>query len=320
MPRLSYPGGRKAAATPAPKAEDETDIQSPEITEAPAPEPPEVVEDPSEALRTQIEALRKSERDALTRAETAERKAQEEASRRETEGQSSQEQIMNSNVEALGAALAAAQSEAEMAEEAISVASQMQDGKGQAAAYRKLSMASAKILQLEQGKEAAERELQALRDTPKPQPQTQDSLEARLNRTALPYVAKQWLLAHSEYVLDEKKNRKISSMHDDLLDEGIEPYSAKYFEIAEQRLGLRPTPKPEVEVEDEPIQSQRRIYSAPPSREVPSSSGKREGGSITLTPLQKEAAKIAGITEKDYAIQVLRLRQEKMNGNYGGGQ
>ena len=35
---------------------------------------------------------------------------------------------------------------------------------------------------------------------------------------------------------------------------------------------------------------------------------------------QKEAARIAGISEAEYAKQVLELRKQKALGNYGGGQ
>jgi len=33
---------------------------------------------------------------------------------------------------------------------------------------------------------------------------------------------------------------------------------------------------------------------------------------------QKDAAKIAGITEKEYAEQLIKLREHKTNGMYGG--
>jgi hypothetical protein len=56
---------------------------------------------------------------------------------------------------------------------------------------------------------------------------------------------------------------------------------------------------------------------------VPSWSGKREDrpGSITLTPAQKEASRISGLSEVEYARQLIRLREEKAQGNYiGNGQ
>lgn len=66
-----------------------------------------------------------------------------------------------------------------------------------------------------------------------------------------------------------------------------------------------------------------RFVSAPVSREAMSWSGRREDrpGSITLSIAQREAAKIAGISEVDYAQQLIRFREEKANdpAKYGGG-
>ncbi len=65
----------------------------------------------------------------------------------------------------------------------------------------------------------------------------------------------------------------------------------------------------------------RPPVSAPPSRETPSwSNGSPSSRSsrITLTPQQKEAARIAGISEEDYARGLTRLAQEKSKGHYGG--
>jgi hypothetical protein len=64
------------------------------------------------------------------------------------------------------------------------------------------------------------------------------------------------------------------------------------------------------------------MVSAPVSRETFAngsydSYGDRPGR-VTLSISQKEAAKIAGISETDYAANVLRLRQEKADGRYGG--
>jgi hypothetical protein len=64
--------------------------------------------------------------------------------------------------------------------------------------------------------------------------------------------------------------------------------------------------------------SERSIVSAPVARESVSYSGRREDrpGSITLSIAQKEAARIAGITETAYAQQLIRLREAKANGDY----
>jgi len=70
----------------------------------------------------------------------------------------------------------------------------------------------------------------------------------------------------------------------------------------------------------EPAQtSQRSAVSAPPSRESPSwTGGQSTGRRITLTPAMREAARISGISEEQYAKGLLRLREEKERGNYTG--
>jgi len=72
----------------------------------------------------------------------------------------------------------------------------------------------------------------------------------------------------------------------------------------------------------EPAQtSQRSMVSAPVSREAPSWSGGKGTGRntrITLSLQQKEHARVSGVTEEEYAKGLLRLREEKERGNYGG--
>jgi hypothetical protein len=60
------------------------------------------------------------------------------------------------------------------------------------------------------------------------------------------------------------------------------------------------------------------MYSAPISREVPSGSYSDRPGTVRMTPAMKEAARISGVSEREYAENVLRLREEKKSGNYGG--
>jgi hypothetical protein len=74
---------------------------------------------------------------------------------------------------------------------------------------------------------------------------------------------------------------------------------------------------------DLPEASERtRNVSAPVSRETQANGGFNKYGDrpgrITLSVQQKEAAKFSGLTEREYAEQLLRLREEQKNGNYGG--
>jgi hypothetical protein len=56
-------------------------------------------------------------------------------------------------------------------------------------------------------------------------------------------------------------------------------------------------------------------------RSVPDGRSYNErGGRVVMTPAMKDAARISGISEVEYAEQVLRLREAKKNGDYHGGQ
>lgn len=329
MPKLRPIGGRHAAAA-VPETEDEAnlqgqvvqDVQQGDDTGGPLQEGADGQEsDPSATLKAQIAALERSNKEYLARIETEQREKAEalrQAQERRAEIDRLQEQTTSSQAEAIGAALAAAEAEAEAAQRDIEFAASVGDSKAQAEAYRKLSRAEAKILNLENGKEALEREA---KERPKQEAQPQAQADP-LDNINLPPLAKDWLRNHREFLYDARKNAKIQTLHWDVVDEGHEAYSPSYFEVLEQKLGLRAAPK-QVQEEDDYVEepTQRRAsVSAPPSREVPSSSGVRTNDRVVLTQAEKEAAKISGISEKEYAAQKLNLMKAKREGHYGGGQ
>lgn len=315
MPKLRPPGGRQAAAV-TPEVDDEANLQGQ------TPESEQVgqegsQDDPAVALRAQIAALEKSNKEYLSRIE-AERTEKAEALRRAQEREAEvvrlQEQTVNSQTEAIEAALAAAQAEAEAAQRDWEAAASIGDTKAQSEAQRKMSRAEARIITLESGKEALEREAKE-----RPKAEVRQEAADPLDKINLPPLAKQWLRDHKEYLYDERKNAKIQALHWDVVDEGHPAYSESYFEAMEQKLGLRSAPKAvaseEDDMDEEPVQ-RRASVSAPPSREVPGSNGVRSEGRITLTAAQKEAARISGISEKEYAAQLINLQKEKQRGNY----
>lgn len=323
MPRIRPPTvGRAAPAVPVEPVIEQTDVpfqsQETEVTEK---ETPAVVEeDASAAFQKQIEALRRSEQVQKERTEQLARERDEavrKASEREDQISQLRKQNVESQTEAVESALAAAQAAAEGAERDIASAIEAGDPSAQAKAYRRLSKAEADIARLEDGKQAIEAEAkrapspEPIENQPQPKPQQ------------LPKLAADWLKAHPEYIADPRKNAEVQHYHWKVVDEGHEPWSTDYFEALEVRLGLRDAPIEDPTHQIYPIQEQRTapVVSAPVSREVPmSSSTARKPGQVTLSAAQKEAAKLAGITEAEYAKQVIRLQQEKMNGNYTGGQ
>lgn len=283
-------------------------------------DPPEIEEpDTSEALQKQIDALKKSEEIQRTRADQAVRENQEARQRAQVNAAEVirvRKEASQSQFDAVSTALAAAQSEAESAKRDIKTAITNGDPDAQTDAYERLATARANISKLEDGKFELEAKLKA---EPEKVPEVESSGDS-LDRTNLPDTAKTWLRAHPDYLTDQRKNSKIQSLHWDVIDEGHSAFSPAYFESLETHLGLRKAPVVEEKVVVQQPQQRTSILSAPVSRETPSTPTTPRGGKITLTQDQREAAKIAGVTEAEYAKQLQKLNAMKANGTYGDRQ
>lgn len=270
------------------------------------------------ALQKQIEALKKSEALAKQQATQANQDRQDaikRAQEREAEVAKFQKEATQSRSDSILSGIAAASAEAEAAQRDIESAVSLGDVKAQAEAYRKLAKAETALARLEDGKTALEEETKRIETAPKPQP-INDPVEIALQSSNMPASGKNWIRAHPEYITNPKKNAKINSLHFDVIDEGHEPYSPEYIESMETHLGMREAPKKDEQVEETPVQPQQRnsIVSAPVSREVPTSKPGERSGKTTLTVAQREAAKISGVTEAEYAKQLQKITEMKANG------
>ena len=77
-------------------------------------------------------------------------------------------------------------------------------------------------------------------------------------------------------------------------------------------LFFAPPPQPQARAEPS------ALYSAPVSRQAQSGgTGQRPARQVTLTPQEQEYARVAGVTDVEYARQKQRLAQAKANGDYG---
>lgn len=275
--------------------------------------PPEEVEedgqeDASIALQKQIEALKKSETIQKNRAERFRQeseRAQQLVKEHTSEVEKVRKEAIQSQAEAIETALGAAKSEAESAKRDIKTAIANADPDAQADAYERLAAARANISQLETGKIELETRLK----TPEPEKKVEQ------NAPGLPHRIQKWLNKHPEYTTDPRKYDKLRALHWEVLDEGHDFDSDEYLESMEVKLGLREEEQAEVET---PRQPQRTsIVSAPVSREAPSTpSNDRNSGQVKLTLAQREAARIAGISEKVYAENLVKINKMKANGSY----
>jgi hypothetical protein len=324
MPKLSYPGGRKAAAQ---TSEQEEDLKSASIKKVDVDgdhtpvdderQVQQVQDEASQAFQKQIDALRKSEQIQKDRNAELVREREEairRANERETEIHRLKKTTVESQAEAVSNALAAATAEAETAQHDIEKALELGDFKGQADAYRRLAKAERDIGKLEDGKVELDAAVKAASEA---KVETVERAKDPLDAMNIPNTAKDYLRLHPELLTNQRKNAKIQALHYDIIDEGHEAYSKEYFDSMDIHLGYKEKPEA-IEQEDEDPPERTRFMSAPVSREVPPDRNGDRPGRVTLSVAQKEAAKIAGITEKEYAEQVLELRKQKANGHYGG--
>lgn len=181
-----------------------------------------------------------------------------------------------------------------------------------AEAQEAISMNAAKLLQLENGREAMKNQP---RQPVQPMPRAVDPVEQV--KASLSSRSAAWVDKHPEFVRDQRLFRKMVAAHELAVADGIEADSDEYFASVEKTLGIRS--KVEAETDDGAFSSasqpvQRRA--APPSAPV-SRSGNGTGSKpnvVRLTAAEREMADMMGMTEKDYALNKLALQREgKLN-------
>ncbi len=277
-------------------------------------------DDAAEALRKQIEELRKSEEVQRNLAQQYAREreeAQRLAKERTEELKRIRTESTKAKADSIDAAIAAAKAEADAAERDFAAAAEIGDTKAQAEAQRRMARAEANVGRLEDGKAALAEEKEAATEETKAPEQQQDPLEVALSQWRVPDVAKNWVRQHPEYFREPRKNAKLQNMHWEAQEEAGEEYTPKYFEILETKLGLRQ--KKDSTDDDDDGREQRRSppVSAPVSRESTDHSGKRQTSQVRLTVAQQEAARAAGITDTEYAKQLQKYHKLKEEGYYG---
>lgn len=172
-----------------------------------------------------------------------------------------------------------------------------------------LSSNAAKLLQLEQGK-------QALESMPKQQPQAPvDPVEALASQLTPRSAA--WVRRNPECVTDQRLFQKMIAAHNLAVADGIEPDSDEYFEFVESTINLKKTaPKRMDPVADadptaaaaKPMQRRTSPPAAPVTR------GGERSNVVRLTAQEREMAQMMGMSDKEYATHKLALQKEgKLN-------
>jgi hypothetical protein len=121
----------------------------------------------------------------------------------------------------------------------------------------------------------------------------------------------------------------LGAFHHAALNAGLVDTSPEYFSFMQSQLAnLQQPATAATHMADEmqarfarapepPPRPSRVAYSAPVSRDIPSSNGKRSPGKVTLSAQEVEAARISGISPEEYAKQKIRKAQMVATGEYG---
>lgn len=126
---------------------------------------------------------------------------------------------------------------------------------------------------------------------------------------AVSATSAKWLRDNKDALRDERSIRKMFRAHEDAIDEGIQPDTPEYFGFIEGRIGIRK----QHEDAEEPLSAASapapRKSVSPPAAPVSRGNGTRPGV-VRLTREQAETAKMMGMTEQEYAKNMLALREE----------
>lgn len=247
-------------------------------------------------LKRQLE----NEKIARAEAERRENAARQEAFRAKTDVEDTNLQLVTNAIETVKGSTAALKT-------AYSQAAAAQDWDRLADIQIALSTNAAKLLQLENGKEA-------MAGRPKPEAPRLDGVEEFASRLTPRSGA--WVRSHPQFVTDQRLNQKMIAAHNLVTADGIEPDTDDYFSAVEKTLGLgRPRNETvEANEDDAGVQAAQVVQrrSSPPAAPV-SRSGAPPGQNpriVRLTAEEREIAALNKMTDEEYARAKLELKAQ----------
>jgi hypothetical protein len=237
--------------------------------------------------------------DALKEKLEQERQARIEAEKRAQEAATSayyaNNEVQDSNLHLVNNAIDTIQNQNHILKSNFKAAMENGDYDSVVEIQEAMSENAAKLMQLEQGKQALETTPRA----PAPVFTPSDPVEALASQ--LTPRSADWVRSHPEYATDQRLNQKMLAAHQLTVADGIVPDTDEYFSAVERVLGFG----------EERSQSNRR-QPAPPAAPV-SRSGSGTGSSnpnhVTLSGEEREMAELMGMTPKEYALNKLALKR-----------
>lgn len=261
--------------------------------------PADPVEDTLEALKKQLEEERKGRQEAMRRASEAEQSAY-----------AAQGEVQDTSLHLVSNAIDTVRQNNNILKSNYREAMAAQDFDTAADIQAEMSANAARLLQLEQGKQALENQPRQ----PAPKPYQADPVEALASQLS-PRSA-EWVRRNPQYATDPRLYQKMIAAHNLAMADDIPADSDDYFDAIEDTLRMRrqDNNRDYDAMADAAKPTQRR--SAPPAAPVSRSGG--GGGSkpnrVTLSAAEREIASMMGMTPEEYGRNKLTLQKEgKLN-------
>ena len=257
------------------------------------------VEDTLDALKKQLEEERKGRQEALRRASEAEQSAY-----------AAQGEVQDTSLHLVSNAIDTVRQNNNILKSNYREAMSLGDFDTAADIQAEMSANAARLLQLEQGKQALENQPRQ----PAPKPYQADPVEALASQLS-PRSA-DWVRRNPQYATDPRLYQKMIAAHNLAMADDIPADSDDYFDAIEDTLRMRrqDNSRNYDAMADAAKPTQRR--SAPPAAPVSRSGG--GGGSkpdrVTLSAAEREMASMMGMTIDEYGRNKLVLQKEgKLN-------
>ena len=261
--------------------------------------PADPVEDTLEALKKQLEEERRGRQEAMRRASEAEQSAY-----------AAQGEVQDTSLHLVSNAIDTVRQNNNILKSNYREAMAMQDFDTAADIQAEMSANAARLLQLEQGKQALENQHRP----PAPKPYQADPVEALASQLS-PRSA-DWVRRNPQYATNPRLYQKMIAAHNLAMADDIPADSDDYFDAIEDTLRMRrqDNSRDYDAMADAAKPTQRR--SAPPAAPVSRSGG--GGGSkpnrVTLSAAEREMASMMGMTPEEYGRNKLTLQKEgKLN-------
>lgn len=245
-------------------------------------------------LQEQLEAAQAAQRASDARAEKAERDAAQ--ARREAAEATTRSHTLEGDI--ITGGLASAQAELAAAEAELERAGEAGDFKAMAKAQSRIGRASAQVVNLESGAaEIAERKppvKEAVQEQVRQQP-TDINVAIDTAPNLFP-AEKVWLKAHPDAFMPGPRNNELSVGYERAIKQGLVRGTPAYFEYLEDFMGYAKSDN----------QGSTSVQ-APPSRNDRDTEGRPSNSRVTLSPEQREMAKNLGVSEIEYAKNLVKF-------------